>query len=219
MRPVLIEHVQIAELVHLRLGPAERDDWPDGKDMEHFRAGGIGQTQVKAKLALEVIGLLQNVLANFRSGIGRAGGLGHSEFLLPQLGAFDDIELPGLAHNFPVPILDSDGRGNRVAPWQGCGKVRRQVHALGGHLGGGQQELARNRGLAGLGDDFPVVRFHRKGEPILLGAQPQGLPGAIRDADRRDERLARQELILVLSDFNRHLGGRRGQRREEETEP
>src|SRR6266568_5932835 len=116
MRAVSKEDVQVTELVHLRLRPAEGEHASDGKDAKHFCPRSVCHSEIKSKLSLEVIGLLQDVSSDFGSGIGRSGRLGHAELLLPKLGALDDIETFRRAGDPVVPICDADGRQDRIVP-------------------------------------------------------------------------------------------------------
>src|SRR6266568_8584266 len=116
MRPVSKEDVQVAQLVYLRIRPAEGKHASDGKDPKHFCPGSVCHSEIKPKLSLEVIGLLQDVSSDFGSGVGRPGRLGHPELLLPELGALDDIETFRRAGDVVVPIFDADGRQDRIVP-------------------------------------------------------------------------------------------------------
>ena len=108
----MVNQVQVAVLIDLRVRVAKRDDWPHLEDPKDF-AVLINHSQIEAQFAFEIIGLLQDVLSDFGKAVRGSGFFGHPDLLLPQLGAINNIEILGRAGNFPAPLRDADG-GNHV---------------------------------------------------------------------------------------------------------
>src|ERR1051326_910905 len=140
----------IAELIDARFGPAERQNQSNWNHAKDFRAGGISETQVKPKLPFQIVGLLEDVFADFRNLVGRSGRCRNAKLLLPELGSFHYIEIFWLAGNYPAPFLYSHSRYNRVTAWLRYRKIRPDINALGCSLCRLQAETANHRRFAHL---------------------------------------------------------------------
>ena len=209
----LIQHVQVARFIDLALGFAERNHRADRKSAEHARFRRVGDPRVKFHL-LQVNRLLQCVLAHLRR---LAGRVRHAEILFPQLRAGDDVERPGLADQLLVPLFQLHRGRHQIPARRGQRKVRRHIHAAGGHRGGFDLKLSPHRRVAGRRHNVIVPPFNRKMQPVGVLAHVERLAGKIGDAHAHLQRFAREKLILV----ERHLGAhlRRHQRRQGKTAP
>ena len=174
-------------------------------DLEKVCFGFVAHLHIHPQLRTEIIRLLQGVFADFRRAVRHPGGHGKAKRLRPQFRAVNHIEGPGRTGNCRVPILDTYGGGDAITALPRQLKIRRQIHALGGHLRRTQIKFTLHRHVGFFDDHRTARRFHTKRQPARVRAQMQRLAGTIRDAHRRRQGFAGQELFLIQHHVHGHL--------------
>ena len=100
-------------------------------------------------------------------------------------------------------------------------EIRRQIHALGGHLRRIQIKFTLHRRIGAFDDDKTVRRLHAERQPVRVRPKVQRLAGLIRDMHRHRQSLAGQKLILIQrqtdSDLRRRI--KNWQQRQTENKP
>src|ERR1041385_3137047 len=82
-RPALVNNMQVAEFIDLRLGPAERENGTDGDRPDDMRSTFVSAATEKPKKIIAIVVLLQVILSNLGRAIGRPSQPWHTKILFP----------------------------------------------------------------------------------------------------------------------------------------
>ena len=130
---------------------------------------------------------------------------GHTNVLLPECRAGDNVERLLFADQFFVPILEYHRGADHIPARPDQRERGRHVHASRHDFGGLHVKLALHGQIGSGWNDVIVPPFDRDMQPIAVFAQMKGLSGKIRDADADHQRFTGQKLVLLERQIDTHL--------------
>jgi hypothetical protein len=109
---------------------------------------------------------------------------------------------------FLVPFLDFDDGRDGVAAWHQV-VMRHEVDGSCGGESGVEFEFACEFHFVGLRKDAMLALLEGEGNPIVLLAEGDRLPGTVGDTHFHGQAFVTQILLLIQKEIDRNLGARK----------